>query len=96
MRGSGSAQRIQNNLQHGFGLLQHVVVPEPHNADAQPGEGLFTPLVVGALLGVLAAIELDGQMLFRTIKIENEIFHRVLAAEFVAEEAPVTQQMPEP
>jgi hypothetical protein len=34
-------------------------------------------------------------MLFRTIKIENEIFHRVLAAEFVAEEAPLAQQMPE-
>jgi DNA-binding transcriptional regulator LsrR (DeoR family) len=58
--GGGLLQRIENNLQHGFGLLQQVVVPEAQDADAEALKNSLALLVVGMLVGVLTAVELDG------------------------------------
>jgi len=71
-------------------------IPEPQRFDAARDEIFFPFEVMLSLVGktVLAAIQFDVQLRFFAKEIQIKIAQRMLPAEFVAAESPITQPAP--
>jgi hypothetical protein len=71
----------RNPFQHSVQVREHLVVVETEHTIAIRHELLCSRLVVACLLGVVSAIELDHQLVSRTIEIQDERSNGVLATE---------------
>jgi hypothetical protein len=88
-------QGVFDRAQHGLGLQEHLVVPEAQNSVASLLEESAAPLVVALLLQVLAAIDLDHELLLEADEVDNVLTDRMLPAELVIEHLSPTQVFPQ-
>jgi hypothetical protein len=84
-------------LQHAFRILQHIIVPEAQHCDALRGQVSRALRVVRSLLwfGMLPAIQLDGEFRLMAIEVDEIGAEWMLAAEAVAEQLILAQQLPQ-
>lgn len=87
-------QLAVDRLEHGDQILYSIIIPKPDDAIAV-GRQFDGALFVGRdLVRMLAAIELDDELLFGTGEVRDAVADRMLAAEFVVGEA-VAEGAPE-
>ncbi len=86
------ARRLGDGVVDAFGVGQHLIVPEAEDAVAL---GFEEPGSRRRVESVLAAVELDHQMLFETYEIDDVGTDGMLAAEFDAVQLTRAQQAPE-
>lgn len=67
--GAGRFQGIQDNFQHCFGFLKHLVVPESEHVISLRFHATVTAFIVAMALLMLCAIELDYKPCFETREI---------------------------
>lgn len=94
-RGRSFAQRLPNGFEHGIGVQEYVVVPEPEDAKPlshQPG------IACGVMRGlnVLPTIGLDDHSRSEMHEIYDARTDRLLAAELLPIESMRSQILPEP
>ena len=78
--GADRFQGIQDNFQHCFGFLKHLVVPESEHAISLRFDPTVTALIVAMALLMLCAIELHYEPRFETREICDMAADRRLAA----------------
>ncbi|GLQ10214.1 hypothetical protein GCM10007913_21460 [Devosia yakushimensis] len=82
-----------DSLKYRIGAGEDIVVPDAEKAEALGFQiGIATGVVSG--FGVLAAVEFDDEMAFKTDEVRNEITDGQLAAEFEIREPPVAEEYP--
>ncbi|KFN45111.1 hypothetical protein N789_03560 [Arenimonas oryziterrae DSM 21050 = YC6267] len=91
----GWGEGDQHTLQHDLHAQQHIVIPEPEHAIAAAPKKFAASFVVGALLDVLAAVELDDQCIFDANEVHDEGADGVLTSEFRTGQAAVADVEPE-
>jgi hypothetical protein len=88
---------IPDSRQHRLGLLQDVVVPEADHVQSGriygPGSFLVASLV--GLLGVLAAVQLDGQLGLVAVEVQDVPAKWMLSAELETAQLLVAEEVPE-
>src|SRR5204863_616622 len=86
-------QRVPNRLQHRFGILQHIMIPESQHMDAfLRDKALSLFICAAALFGVmLATVKFNCNAFLVAIKIEDVGIEWMLPAELAASKPPVTQ-----
>ena len=80
--------------QHGFGLLQDVVVPVAQDGITLCLQPCGTGIVAGVVV-MLPAVGFDDEVFFEADEIGDVVADGVLAFEFVAAQATITQVVPE-
>jgi hypothetical protein len=87
---------LSNNFKNSFGLAQDVVVPKAKYLNTLLFEVSRSPLVIGKLvvLVMLTAINLDRQLCFTTIKVNDVWTNWVLTSELEATHCSVAQAGP--
>ncbi len=89
------SQRRRNLIQHTSQVLVNVPIAETEHAAILL---LFKPArsfgIVVALIGVRIAVDLHDELGLRTVEVDDETAHRVLAAKPKAPHLPVTQLPP--
>ncbi len=88
-------QFLANAFSYAFVVLHDLVVPETDDAVAERFERGGALLVVFHSIGMLAAVDLDDQLLLQAEEIDDVRADGLLAAEFVACELAVAQGVPE-
>lgn len=90
-------QRLGDDLQHGIGLAQHLVVPETQHAPALRLQELRALLVMrqSVAMRVLATVELDDQAGCHAGEVREVGADGMLAAEFVLAQLLGAQVAPE-
>lgn len=81
------------HLQDAFDILEYLVVPDPDDLVAEPGQKCV-PLAICHVIRVLTAIDLDDQMPLAADEVGIEGTYRLLAHEFEAAELAVAQLSP--
>ena len=81
--GADRFQGIQNNFQHCFGFLKHLVVPESEHAISLRFDSTVASLIVAMAFLVLPSIELDYELRFETCEICDIAADGRLAAETI-------------
>jgi len=89
----GVFQFGSEHLQHPVDVLEYLIVPDPDDAVAEPGQQ-GVPLVICRALGMLAAIDLDDQMPLTADEVGVVGTNGLLADEFEAAELAVAQLSP--
>jgi hypothetical protein len=81
-----------------FRFALHLRIPESLGEDAARQEIALVRFVPLCLLwkAVLTAIQFERELRFRAVEIHDVAPHRMLAAELVAGESPVSENSPEP
>jgi len=82
VRGLRSVQRRNDGVENIVRVPKDVVVPEPQNYETQCLKCFGTPLIIGSLFEVLAAVELDRQSVIDTGKIQDVAGDTMLSPEF--------------
>ncbi len=89
------SQHRRNLIQHTSQVLVNVSIPETEHAAMLL---LFKPArpfgIVVALIGMCIAVDLHDELGLRTVEVDDETAHRVLATELKALHLPVTQLLP--
>ena len=87
-------QRLENALEHSFGVLQYFIIPEPQHAESRACK-IQRPLeIFRRTLHVLAAVKFDHETRAHTGEVHNVISQRHLAPESVAAEVTVAYEPP--
>ena len=81
------------HLQHAFDVLEYLVVPDPDDLVTEPGQKSVS-LVILLVVRMLAAVDLDDQILLAADKVGIVGAYRFLADEFEAAELAVAQLPP--
>jgi hypothetical protein len=78
-------------------LLEDFIIPEAKNVNAFGGQGLGTGGIVLGLfgLGVLAAVEFEGQFGFVAVEVKDEAADGMLPPELGPAKLAITEQLPE-
>lgn len=89
-------QSLVDGFENLFGPREHVVVPEPQDANASALQEARPSGVRGpcAVLAMLPAVEFDGKLPLVTVEVQHVRRNRMLPPELVAEKCAVSQQMP--
>jgi hypothetical protein len=87
-------KRLEDRLDDIIEPLHHVDVPEAQNAIAGRSQEIITPLIVGHLLSVLAAVEFNDELAIERGKVTDIEADLMLAAEFEAGELPPPEATP--
>jgi len=89
---------LADHIQHRIGVLEHIMIPEPDDADSETRQNPAALLVVGRLprIAVLAAVQLDGEILLRAVEIQDVGTGRKLAKELESAKPPRAQLRPQP
>ena len=85
VRGRVFVQRRNDGIENIVCVLKDIVVPKPQNDEAQCLKSFSTPLIIGSLFKVLAAVEFDRQSVIDTGKIQNVAGDTMLSPEFCPE-----------
>jgi hypothetical protein len=91
-----SRQSLNNRFQNRLALLQHLVIPVTQYLVTLLFQELGARVVVVLLLPVLRAIDLDHQTLLATDEIHDVLSDQRLTSEFMAEQLPIAQPLPQP
>lgn len=91
----GDLERLRDGLENRVEFLEDLVVPEPQDLEAVLFEPAAPALVVGLLLGVLATVELDDQLLLQAGEVDEEGAEHLLAPELVSENLSAAQPRPQ-
>jgi hypothetical protein len=83
----------ENVLQYGRRLLQHVIVPVPHDPEALGYQHGFSRSVTLGF-GMLATIDFDDELLFEAHEIENEVLKGDLPPKLEEREPSTAEQSP--
>jgi hypothetical protein len=84
----GCLQFSIDRIEDGRQIPRHIIIPKADDAIAMGCEFRSALFVRGGdLIGVLAAIQFDDELLFWASEVGDAIADRVLAAEFVEREA---------
>jgi len=90
----GLAKRTGNRRQDAVEIIEHVAVPEPKNAIAMPRE-LVAATIIGVLFkSVLAAVELDCELMLRAGEVDDAPSDRMLPPKLPADKT-LSQSVPE-
>jgi error-prone DNA polymerase len=92
-REGGSAQRLNDDQQHPFGVAQHIIVPEANDTISMRFE---PPCADVAVVGMLSTIGFDNETGFGTEEIGDIGADRVLSAETGSPGLPASQMIPQP
>jgi hypothetical protein len=86
----------ENPSKHSIGFHQHLVIPEANHPI--PGSiQLFGPqLIVGRLIQVLTAVQLNDQLNFYAGEIRNKARNWILATEFQSTHLSTAEKLPQP
>jgi hypothetical protein len=83
-----------NRFEHGLRLTQHLVIPVAQDMNPLLFKEAGPVLVIGLMLHVLAAVQLDGEFQLVAVKVQDVTPDGVLAAELQAQEAFGPQDLP--
>jgi hypothetical protein len=83
----------ENVLQHGRGLLRHVIVPVAGDSKTFHHQDCF-PCFITCGRCVLATVNFDDEALFEANKVENEVLEGDLPTKFETRQSPITKQSP--
>ena len=89
------SQLSRNPLYDRIGVLQHLVVPEPQDTIPEPLQKLRPLSVNFTLLGVLAAVDLDDELVRQRAEIHDVGADGLLAPEPHAGDLSCTQSPPQ-
>jgi hypothetical protein len=84
-----------NRLEHPLDVLQHVAVPEAQDPIAAQFEPSRARPVVGDVLAMLAAVDLDQQPMRQACKIDDVGSDRHLTAKAIAADLTISQLPPQ-
>ena len=91
-------EHVHDHFQYRIGVLQHIIVPEPHNADALRCKHGSSGVVARCLFLMLSTIQFYRQFQIMRVKIQDKFlvacFNRMLAAEFGVGQTAVSEQRP--
>lgn len=91
--GLSVSQRFQNHFDNPFGIGEHVIVPEANDAPTLSFEKGCSALIRN-VLGVLAAIDLNDEVMLGASEIGDESADRVLTAESESGQSAIAQRRP--
>ena len=87
-------QGPQNILQHSRHPLQNLVIPVAQHPEAQSLQHLGSPLVIGKLLKMLPAVQLDDQPCIKADEVGDVPGQGHLPTEAEASQLPSAQLLP--
>jgi hypothetical protein len=89
-------QFVENGIPDHLGIAPQLGIPIPHSLDATGFQKFLTLKIMLSLIGksVLAAVQFHIQFGFLTKEVQKVNSQRMLAAEFITVEPPVTQPTP--
>ena len=88
------AQDVQYYRHDAVSIGQNIVVPEAQNTPAKFFQTYSAHNII-RIVGMLAAIGFNNQMIFSTGKIGNEFANGMLTSKTIALKATITQEIPE-
>lgn len=86
---------FRNHGQHAFQIPHHIVIPEAQDTPPLCLQKIRSLLVIGKPILMLSTIQFYRQQLLDTSKINDELTHRMLAAETVAINLLASQRTPQ-
>jgi hypothetical protein len=88
------SQSLVDHFRDSLCFEQHLIVPDAQYLDPLRLEPFIPPAVVTSSFRMLAAIQLNGQLLLIAIEIENVSPDGMLASKLGACETPIADELP--